>query len=83
MDDRELIEAFTRGDARAFEALYLRHRGWVAGLARRICGNREDALDVLQETFAYVARRAPAPIFKAFVAATSFSTKRSWMPACA
>jgi RNA polymerase sigma-70 factor (ECF subfamily) len=58
MDDRELLDAFRRGDARAFETLYLRHRDWVAGLARRICGNREDALDVLQETFAYVAQRA-------------------------
>ncbi|HZN60817.1 MAG TPA: sigma factor, partial [Planctomycetota bacterium] len=56
--DKELLDAFRRGDASAFEALYLRHRDWVAGLARRICGNREDALDVLQETFAYVAQRA-------------------------
>lgn len=56
--DRELLDAFRRGDAAAFEELYHRHRDWVAGLARRICGNREDALDVLQETFAYVARRA-------------------------
>jgi RNA polymerase sigma-70 factor (ECF subfamily) len=65
MDDRELLEAFRRGDARAFEALYLRHREWVVGLARRVCGNREDALDVLQETFAYVARRAPTLDLKA------------------
>jgi RNA polymerase sigma-70 factor, ECF subfamily len=56
--DRDLIEAFKRGDAAAFEALYRRHRDWVAGLARRVCGDREDALDVLQETFAYVAQRA-------------------------
>ena len=56
--DRELIDAFRRGDSAAFETLYRRHRDWAAGLARRICGNREDALDVLQETFAYVAQRA-------------------------
>jgi RNA polymerase sigma-70 factor (ECF subfamily) len=56
--DRELLDSFRRGDASAFEELYRRHRDWVAGLARRICGNREDALDVLQETFAYVAQRA-------------------------
>jgi RNA polymerase sigma-70 factor (ECF subfamily) len=58
MDDLQLLEAFRRGDASAFEQLYLRHRDWAAGLARRICGNREDALDVLQEAFAYVAQRA-------------------------
>jgi len=56
--DKELLDAFRRGDTRAFEELYLRHRDWAAGLARRVCGNREDALDVLQETFAYVAQRA-------------------------
>ena len=56
--DKELLDAFRRGDAAAFEELYLRHRDWAAGLARRVCGNREDALDVLQETFAYVAQRA-------------------------
>ena len=65
LSDRELLEAFRRGDPAAFEWLYLRHRDWVAGLARRICGNREDALDVLQETFAYVARRAPTLDLKA------------------
>jgi RNA polymerase sigma-70 factor (ECF subfamily) len=56
--DRDLLDAFRRGDSAAFETLYRRHRDWAAGLANRICGNREDALDVLQETFAYVAQRA-------------------------
>lgn len=56
--DRELLDSFRRGDVSAFEELYRRHKDWVAGLARRICGNREDALDVLQETFAYVAQKA-------------------------
>ena len=63
--DRELLDAFRRGDAAAFEALYYRHRDWVAGLARRICGSRDDALDVLQETFAYVAQRAATLDLKA------------------
>lgn len=58
LSDRDLLDAFRRGDAAAFETLYRRHRDWAAGLAKRICGNREDALDVLQETFAYVAQRA-------------------------
>ena len=47
------------GDEGAFEALYYRHRDWVARLAWRFTGNREDALDVLQETFAYLSRKFP------------------------
>jgi len=57
--DADLVAAARRGDAASFEALYYRHRDWVAGLARRICGDREEALDILQETFAYVFRKLP------------------------
>jgi RNA polymerase sigma-70 factor (ECF subfamily) len=39
--------------------LYRRHRDWVAALAERHTGNRDDALDVLQETFAYLFGRFP------------------------
>lgn len=57
--DAELIEACQRGDARAFETLYRRHRDWVVSLAFRFCGNHDDALDVLQETFHYLLRKLP------------------------
>lgn len=57
--DGELIAAFARGDAAAFEVLYLRHRDWVAGVARRFCGDEGDALDAMQEAFLYLIRRAP------------------------
>ncbi len=43
-----------------FETLYFRHRDWVVGLAYRFTLDRDDALDVLQETFAYLARRLPS-----------------------
>lgn len=57
--DQELIERANRGDAAAFEALYRRYRDWVAGLALRFTGDRDDALDVLQETFAYFFAKFP------------------------
>jgi len=57
--DEEIIELANRGDAEAFEALYLRYRDWVYRLAWRFAGNREDALDVLQETFAYLLGKFP------------------------
>ena len=58
--DEELIERMNDGDAAAFEILYLRYRDWVYRLAWRFTGNQEDALDVLQETFAYLLKKFPA-----------------------
>lgn len=58
--DAELLEQAKGGDAEAFETLYRRHRDWVYRLAWRFTGNEADALDVLQETFAYLLRRLPS-----------------------
>jgi RNA polymerase sigma-70 factor (ECF subfamily) len=55
--DAELARALRAGDASAFEAFYDRYHAWVAALAFRFTAHREDALDVLQETFAYLFRR--------------------------
>jgi len=57
--DAELVEAASRGDVDAFETLYRRHRDWVVRLARRFTRNEHDALDVLQDTFAYLLRKLP------------------------
>ena len=59
VNDDQLIRAIQGGDRSAFEILYERHKAWVISLARRYCGNHDDALDVLQETFAYFFRRLP------------------------
>ncbi len=58
-DDHALVDAANAGDMSAFEALYYRHRDWVVRLAWRFTADREDALDVLQETFAYFAKKFP------------------------
>jgi RNA polymerase sigma-70 factor (ECF subfamily) len=58
-DDAELVRALNRGEGDAFDALYFRYRDWVLRVAFRSTGSREDALDVLQETFLYVARKFP------------------------
>ncbi len=57
--DQELIAAVNDGDSDAFEVLYYRYRDWVVGLAYRFTGDRELALDVLQETFLYFMRKFP------------------------
>ena len=51
--------AINDGDPDAFDALYLRHRDWVVNLAFRFSGDRELALDVLQEAFLYLLKKSP------------------------
>lgn len=63
--DLELIEQINKGDSEAFETLYYRYRDWTYNLARRFTGNRQDALDVLQETFIYLLGKFPNFTLKA------------------
>jgi len=49
--DAALVAATKRGDSRAFEKLVLRYERRVFAVAQRITKNREDAEDVVQETF--------------------------------
>src|ERR1043165_286425 len=57
--DAALVAAINGGDPGAFETLYYRHRDWVVNLAFRFTGDRDLALDVLQETFLYLLRKFP------------------------
>ena len=57
--DAELVDALNAGDAAAFDALYYRYRDRVARLALRFTGNHADAMDVVQDTFAYLYRKFP------------------------
>jgi len=70
LGDRALIAAVNRGDPAAFERLYERYRDWVVSLALRFTGNHDDALDVLQETFAYFLTKFPG--FSLHAALTTF-----------
>src|SRR5437660_4555920 len=63
--DQELIAAINDGDSDAFEALYYRYRDWVVSLAYRFTGDRELALDVLQETFLYFVKKFPGFVLTA------------------
>jgi RNA polymerase sigma-70 factor (ECF subfamily) len=57
--DEALIDGANRGEVEAFEALYRRYRDWVVAVAYRHTGDRDDALDVLQDTFAYLFGKFP------------------------
>jgi len=54
--DAELVERLKGGDTRALDELFRRHREVAYGIAYRLVGNRDDALDVVQESFIHVMR---------------------------
>lgn len=58
VSDQELLDAIRLGDAAAFERIYLRHRDWAFRVARRFTRDDALAMDVAQETFLYLLRRA-------------------------
>lgn len=56
--DQELVTGIGRGDASSFESLYHRHKEFVWRTALRMCsGDDHAALDVSQETFAWLLQR--------------------------
>lgn len=57
--DLDLIDAINRGDAHAFESLYLRHRDYAMRVAMRFAGERELALDAVQDSFVYFYKKFP------------------------
>src|SRR5262249_50539516 len=59
LEERALVARANRGDAAAFDTLYREYRDWVAGVARRLTGDPDDALDVLQETYVWFFGRFP------------------------
>src|SRR5512137_833001 len=57
--DQALIEAARAGDRRALEKLLERHQGAVFRFGMKMCGEPEDAKDVLQETLFAAVRTLP------------------------
>jgi RNA polymerase sigma-70 factor, ECF subfamily len=49
--DEELLNAYSSGEATAFEALFHRHKGKVFNFALRMLADRAEAEDVTSETF--------------------------------
>jgi RNA polymerase sigma-70 factor (ECF subfamily) len=69
LSDETLLAAARRGDARALEALLERHEAQVYRFGMKMCGDPEDAKDVLQETLLAMARSV-----RDFRGASSIST---------
>ncbi len=70
-DDRDddLLEAARRGDRSALETLLQRYEAQILRFGRKMCGNVDDAQDVLQETLIAMARSV-----RDFRGASSMST---------
>ena len=51
MEDKQLVDKAKAGDSAAFEQLVLLHQKVVYNYCLRMCGNREDALDLSQDAF--------------------------------
>jgi RNA polymerase sigma-70 factor (ECF subfamily) len=58
--ERALIERVRRGDAEAFEILFLRHYTQVYRVLHHLVGSREEAEDLAQETFLALYHQPPA-----------------------
>src|SRR6476619_861080 len=56
--DRELLARVAQGDVSALRAIYDQHASRAITIAFRILRNREEAEDIVQETFLEVWRRA-------------------------
>ena len=54
--DARLVERLKAGDTKALDELFRLHRDAAYGVAFRLVGNRDDALDVVQEAFIHVMR---------------------------
>lgn len=65
----KLVENAIRGDARAFEILMESHESRMYAVALRMCQNREDAQDCLQEAMIRIYKALPT-----FKGESSFST---------
>lgn len=59
MTDQQLLEALKKGDQRAIETLLSRHEARVYRFGLRMCGNEDDARDVLQETLLAAFKNLP------------------------
>ena len=75
--DPQLVARANRGEPQAFELLYRRHQGWVLTMATRVTGNSDDAMDVLQETFAYFFGKFPGFVLTATVRGFLFPVVRT------
>ena len=83
LDDGPVVEQARRGNEAAWRQLYDRHADLVFRLALRTVGEREAALDVVQETYVRAARaidgfRGDAS-FRSWISRIAINEARTWI----
>jgi len=77
-----LVARVLAGDSAAFEPLVLPYRRTLFGLAYKMTGNREDALEVSQETllraFRYIGKCDPERGFRNWILGILVNAARDW-----
>lgn len=64
LDEVRLVALANAGEEAAFVELLLRHRDWATALAYRFTGDRDDALDVMQESLAELFQKFPGFVLR-------------------
>ena len=83
LDDRAAVEQARLGDERAWRHLYECHSDLIFRLAMRMVGDREAALDIVQETYVKASRaldgfRGDAS-FRSWLASIALNEARTWV----
>lgn len=83
LDDCAAVEQARRGDERAWRHLYESHADLIFRLALRTVGDREAALDIVQETYFKASRaldgyRGDAS-FRSWLASIALNAARTWV----
>jgi RNA polymerase sigma-70 factor (ECF subfamily) len=80
--DEQLMVAFGRGSAKAFQELFQRYRQPLFGFFRRRVGDREAAEELAQETFLAVLRASgryrPDALFRTYLYAIGYKILRGY-----
>lgn len=81
--DGQLIEGTLSGSLEAFDRLMQRYQGQVYGVAFRVLGDSESAMDVTQETFVKAYRRLGqlrrASRFRWWLTRIAVNESRNWL----
>jgi RNA polymerase sigma-70 factor (ECF subfamily) len=77
VEEHGLFLRLKRGDGAAFDALYAHYRPRLFGFLARLCGRRDVAEDLLQETWLRLARAAPGLTEDSRVGAWLFAVARN------
>ena len=76
-DEQTLVDGLRRGDGAAFDRVYAAYHGRIHAFLLRLCGRRDTAEDLAQETWMKLAKAAPTLREDTTLAALLFTIARN------